>query len=1027
MIKFMIKPTKDIIKIWCIMTFCIINFFMFWQASKLSFSPNAWNLLMYCPQSIDIVMDNTDTPIAWLDMLLDFSWIQIGDIDFDIIDLDKYVLASLLSSETTAGERWTFAWTRKPDKIRQQSENPILWRFLFTNRYLQTITDVSFYGLANTTNWDSNLSYAWQDWLEIPAWLWQWHYNYITWTCTPDTKAPIFPISNMTFIRNWAYRVISWSNYTFRIIDDSNTSVQYRYPTPNFILTNYTGWWANAVDNQYGVNSWTIQVSIQWTTYSDVYLDGWTNNFSSILSTWITRHQKDKWYDIEINPIKPFNIEEEIIITIRWSDNTHISKPQSYEWLNTIVFNSPKSPEVIRDSLPDRSPATSTLVNPELEEIIFRVEDDRAGVNSWSLVINIFTWDVSWPVWVNPLKQYQYWDVWFSLSWVSKIFSSNNIIGSHSITHDLNYQITLTWFWRLPEDSYIWVVVSGEDFAYVPQGFSPNSFHFQTRISCSSLQCGDWVAIYTWQTNAFTIFTETWLTITWWKNPYLDWDLLYCAWPEYIPLSIYKNSTEISYWNSTWWISVLQNFTWWNFDIQIVWWTAKIVWNTLYITKTPIPPPPPPPSWEPPIKKSTRKKRSSWWSSRKDNCLQPFSRLKWSNRLWIDYSPSAYDQTCEAKEKVEIEKPHKAAPLCEIESEYGEEYQTAYLYSCKMWVTTMQNIEEADLDGIVIRKHLAKMLSEYAIKFHNKKPDNSRNCNFTDISNESAEMQKYVKLACSLGLMWLNSDWTPNTVFNPNGVVSVAEFGTTFSRLIYWTLYNTDDSKNRYVYHLKALKQDVLIDDISKPFDNAKRKQVMILIERSDKLRDQDLDFTLDWAWWICSLSVYGEELEIAYLYACWLWITTKTTIKKAEIYGPLLRKHLAKMVWVYATKVLKKEPDLTKDCNFWDTLQESEELSYRIKKSCQLWLMWRNYDGKTTLENFMPNDKVTRAQRSTIFSRLIRWQKNNWDQSCRYCPHIQDLKNNWIVNEIEWAEKRIELRWYVMLMMERARDSILK
>ena len=69
------------------------------------------------------------------------------------------------------------------------------------------------------------------------------------------------------------------------------------------------------------------------------------------------------------------------------------------------------------------------------------------------------------------------------------------------------------------------------------------------------------------------------------------------------------------------------------------------------------------------------------------------------------------------------------------------------------------------------------MISVFAIKIVKLEPDDSKVCNFTDISKETPEFQYYMRLSCKLGLMGMRDDGvTPKTVFNPNGYVDRAQF-----------------------------------------------------------------------------------------------------------------------------------------------------------------------------------------------------------------------------------------------------------
>jgi predicted transcriptional regulator YheO len=62
----------------------------------------------------------------------------------------------------------------------------------------------------------------------------------------------------------------------------------------------------------------------------------------------------------------------------------------------------------------------------------------------------------------------------------------------------------------------------------------------------------------------------------------------------------------------------------------------------------------------------------------------------------------------------------------------------------------MDSIEKANMKGEISRRQFAKMISEFAIKVMNKKPNTSTSCTFSDTKNESDEMKFYIKTACQL-------------------------------------------------------------------------------------------------------------------------------------------------------------------------------------------------------------------------------------------------------------------------------------
>jgi hypothetical protein len=72
-------------------------------ASELFFSPATANLKLYCPYSVDVNVNNTDSPISSIDMILTFDSGDIKDYTFTPIVVDynspifnKYILNTTL-------------------------------------------------------------------------------------------------------------------------------------------------------------------------------------------------------------------------------------------------------------------------------------------------------------------------------------------------------------------------------------------------------------------------------------------------------------------------------------------------------------------------------------------------------------------------------------------------------------------------------------------------------------------------------------------------------------------------------------------------------------------------------------------------------------------------------------------------------------------------------------------------------------------------------------------------------------------
>lgn len=166
-------------------------------------------------------------------------------------------------------------------------------------------------------------------------------------------------------------------------------------------------------------------------------------------------------------------------------------------------------------------------------------------------------------------------------------------------------------------------------------------------------------------------------------------------------------------------------------------------------------------------------------------------------------------------------------------SSYSAELEAAYDYAYGVGITTQSSIDTANLYGQLTRGAMAKMMVNYAQEVLGKTANTSVECNFNDVANQSPEFQGYIVDACQLGLMGLNSDGTPATTFNPNGVVNRAQFGTVLSRALYGDVNNGGDPF--YANHLTALQDDGVMNNISNPNAPEVRGYVMLMMQRADE------------------------------------------------------------------------------------------------------------------------------------------------------------------------------------------------
>ncbi|MCS6982963.1 MAG: S-layer homology domain-containing protein [Candidatus Absconditabacterales bacterium] len=170
-------------------------------------------------------------------------------------------------------------------------------------------------------------------------------------------------------------------------------------------------------------------------------------------------------------------------------------------------------------------------------------------------------------------------------------------------------------------------------------------------------------------------------------------------------------------------------------------------------------------------------------------------------------------------------------------SPYSPETNAAYLWAYEYGITTMPDIITADMQGNILRMHLAKMLVEYAINILKITQERIQGCSFTDIGDVTQEMQYYIIKACSLGLMGLDSNGKPSRRFNPRGTITRGQFGTALSRLLRGEQYNITEGQRQpfYTNHLRALQEAGIMTMINdpRPAQREKRGFVMIMLQRT--------------------------------------------------------------------------------------------------------------------------------------------------------------------------------------------------
>ncbi len=157
---------------------------------------------------------------------------------------------------------------------------------------------------------------------------------------------------------------------------------------------------------------------------------------------------------------------------------------------------------------------------------------------------------------------------------------------------------------------------------------------------------------------------------------------------------------------------------------------------------------------------------------------------------------------------------------------YTQEQQEAYQWAYKNKITTQPNIQSARLNWMITRQALSKMIVNYLENVAEVKSSNLDFCSFTDENKITNDLKYYTKKVCAYKIMWTNK-----STFKPTQTINRAQLWTVLSRILWGNEYNAE-GKWYYVFHLNALKQKWVMDDIKNPKNYVTRWDVLIMLKR---------------------------------------------------------------------------------------------------------------------------------------------------------------------------------------------------
>ena len=269
-------------------------------------------------------------------------------------------------------------------------------------------------------------------------------------------------------------------------------------------------------------------------------------------------------------------------------------------------------------------------------------------------------------------------------------------------------------------------------------------------------------------------------------------------------------------------------------------------------------------------------------------------------------------------------------------------------------------------------------------------PDPSKSCyhfdGWTTDGSTAYDFNSVVTADLALTSKWTYTCWW--------GGGSSKKTSTTDTKTTTWDNAKVDD---------KTTEDQNTTEDNSDTADGEDNSTNNVNVDEN-RYKDTDGDGTLD--------NGLTKELVDAYVFARENGITTMESPEEADMFGPLTRIAMAKMLSQYAINVLGKTPDTDKTISFPDVSAELDaEYNNGVTLAYQLGIMWIN------IEEFRPNDLVTRAEFGTALSRLLfGLADGEW---AYYETHLQKLMDEKIITNDNPDLQ--ELRGYVMIMLMRS------
>lgn len=234
----------------------------------------------------------------------------------------------------------------------------------------------------------------------------------------------------------------------------------------------------------------------------------------------------------------------------------------------------------------------------------------------------------------------------------------------------------------------------------------------------------------------------------------------------------------------------------------------------------------------------TDSKPSWWYSGWGGSSSRPSSKWSWPSTSEVKSTEN--EPTTPAKEVKAEPKPVVPWKWANYTGKVNpnQELFDAYEWAYANGLTKYSNMSDARMDDLLNRQEMAKISTIFATKFQWETPNEKKrdDCSqYPDLWKTTKDMQEFIIQSCELGYMWYRANGIDYLErFRPYTPVSVAEVSIILSRIMWQNKYAISENL-WYQWHLHAVYENNLLDNISKPFDYIARKDAYIMLYRISK------------------------------------------------------------------------------------------------------------------------------------------------------------------------------------------------